>query len=64
MFDKKSKGEYLEKYDKNGNLLTTAEQYTGGNWIVSEYPLSKTNMQGEYSDEEFKTIRKHLFLKK
>lgn len=61
LYEKQSKGMYLEKYTKNGNLLRTAEQYENGNWVISEYPSSKTNMQGEYSDKEFKSIRRRLF---
>jgi len=52
---------YLEKYGKNGNLLRTAEQHSGGNWVISEYPSSRSNMQGEYTSEEFNSIRKRLF---
>ena len=61
LYEKQSKGMYLEKYAKNGNLLRTAEQYENGNWVISEYPSSKTNVQGEYSDKEFKSIRRRLF---
>jgi hypothetical protein len=61
LYEKQCKGMYLEKYAKNGNLLRTAEKYESGNWVISEYPSSKTNMQGEYSDKEFKGIRRRLF---
>ena len=61
LYEKQCKGMYLEKYSKNGNLLRTAEQYENGNWVISEYPSSKSNVQGEYSDKEFKSIRRRLF---
>ncbi len=61
IYDKQCKGKYLEKYAKNGNLLRTAEQYENGSWIISEYPSSRTNMQGEYTNEEFNNIRRRLF---
>lgn len=61
LYDKQCKGKYLEKYAKNGNLLRTAEQYENGSWIISEYPSSRTNMQGEYTNEEFNNIRRRLF---
>lgn len=61
LYDKQCKGKFLEKYAKNGNLLRTAEQYENGSWIISEYPPSRTNMQGEYTNEEFNNIRKRLF---
>lgn len=59
-YEMKCKGKYLEKYAKNGNLLRTAEKY-GDTWIVSEYPSSKTNYQGEYTIEQFDKIYKQLF---
>ena len=61
LHDKQCKGVYLEKYAKNGNLLRTAEQYESGSWVISEYPSSRTNMQGEYTNEEFNSIRRRLF---
>lgn len=61
LYEKQCKGMYLEKYAKNGNLLRTAEQFSNRNWVISEYPSSKTNMQGEYSDNEFNKIRRRLF---
>jgi hypothetical protein len=61
LYEKQCKGKYLEKYSKAGNLLRTAEQFTNGSWIISEYPSSRTNMQGEYSNKEFNKIRRRLF---
>ena len=61
LYKKQCNGQYLEKYSKNGNLLRTAEQYTNGNWIISEYPSSRTNMHGEYSNDDFNKIRRRLF---
>ena len=54
-YEKQCNGMYLQKYKKNGNLLRTAEQF-GSNWIVHVY--SGTDISGEYSDKEFKKIRK------
>lgn len=61
LYEKQCNGQYLVKYSKNGNLLRTAEQYPNGNWTVSEYPSSRTNMQGEYSNDDFNKIRRRLF---
>jgi len=61
LYEKQCKGMYLEKYANNGNLLRKAEQFDNGNWVIYEYPSSKTNMQGEYSNEEFKNVRNRLF---
>ena len=61
LYEKQCNGMYLEKYSKNGNLLRTAEQFSGGIWVIHEYPDSKTNIQGEYTKEEFKPIRKRYF---
>ena len=55
-YEKQCKGMYLCKYAKNGNLLRTAEQFVSGNWVVHVY--KGTDIGGEYSDEEFKKIRK------
>jgi hypothetical protein len=54
-YEKQCDGMYLEKYSKNGNLLRTAEKF-GSNWIVHVY--SGMDISGEYSDKEFKKIRK------
>ena len=61
LYEKQCNGQYLEKYSKNGSLIRTAEQYSNGNWVISEYPSSRTNMQGEYSNNDFSKIRKRLF---
>jgi hypothetical protein len=61
LYEKQCNKMYLEKYSKNGNLLRTAEQFDNGSWIVSEYPSSRTNMNGEYSNTKFQEIRKRLF---
>jgi len=61
LYEKACKGTYLEKRNKNGDLLRTAEQFNSGMWIITEYPSSRTNIQGYYSDKEFKTINKRLF---
>ena len=63
LYEKSTQKRYLEKYAKNGNLIRTAEQFDSGNWVVSEYPPSKTNLQGEYTNEEFKEIRKYFYAK-
>jgi hypothetical protein len=55
-FEKQCKGMYLPKVSKNGNLLRAAEQFDSGNWVVHVY--SGTDISGEYSDKEFKKIRK------
>ena len=60
LYEKQCDGQYLEKYSKNGNLLRAAEQYPNGNWIISEYPSSRINMQGEYSNDDFNKIRRRL----
>ncbi len=61
LYEKQCNGMYLEKYSKkSGNLLRTAEQFDSGCWVVSEYS-SKTNMQGEYTNQEFNKIRNRLF---
>lgn len=61
LFEKACEGRYLEKYNKRGDLLREAEQFDSGVWIVWEYPSSKTNIQGEYSEQEFKSIRRRYF---
>ena len=60
LYEKATQKRYLEKYAKNGNLIRTAEQFDSGSWVVSEYPPSKTNLQGEYTNEEFDKIRKYF----
>jgi hypothetical protein len=46
---------YLQKFAKNGNLIRTAERF-GSNWVVHVY--SGLNISGEYTEDEFKQIRK------
>lgn len=55
-YEKQCNGMYLQKYSKNGNLLRTAEQFGSNCWVVHVY--SGTDISGEYSDKEFKKIRK------
>lgn len=57
-FQKVERGDFLEKYDKKGNLMRTAEKFSTGTWIVHCY--SGKELQGEYTEEEFKTIRKYF----
>ena len=59
LYIKSCNKEYFEKYSKNGNLLRTAEKFSNC-WIVSEYPESKTNLSGEYTEKEFKTIKRYF----
>ena len=54
-YEKQCKGMYLQKYAKNGNLLRTAEAF-GSIWVVHVY--TGLDVSGEYSDIEFKKIRK------
>jgi len=61
LFEKACAGKYIEKYNKQGNLLRTAEQFTCGNWIINEYPASKTNLSGEYTNKEFQKLRRYYF---
>lgn len=59
IYEKACNGKYIEKYSKRGNLIRVAEQFNN-NWVVFEYS-GKTNIQGEYSEKEFKDIRKRFF---
>ena len=54
-YEKQCDGMYLEKYSKNGNLLRTAERFDS-TWVVHVY--TGLDITGEYSDTEFKKIRK------
>lgn len=58
-YEKSCKGMYLEKYSKNGNLLRSAEQFNSGNWVV--WTFNRNDISGEYTEEEFKKIKKHFF---
>jgi hypothetical protein len=57
-YEKACSGQYLEKFDKNGNLLRTAEQFESGYWVVHIY--KGIDIGGEYSPTEFKKIRKYF----
>jgi hypothetical protein len=57
-YEKQCKGMYLQKCSKNSNLLRTAEQFGSGNWVVHVY--SGLDISGEYTDKEFKKIRKYF----
>lgn len=59
-YEKQCNGMYLEKYSSKGNLLRTAEQFDSGNWVISDYPDSRLELQGEYTSEEFNEVHKHF----
>lgn len=61
LYEKAAHNEYLEKHNKNGDLIRTAERFDSGVWIVQEYSKSKTNIMGEYSNEEFNKLRNRYF---
>jgi len=42
---------YIEKYDKNCNLIRTAERFNSGAWVVRCY--KGKNISGEYNNEIF-----------
>ena len=58
LYEKSCNKKYFEKYDKNGNLLRTAEQFESGFWIVHIY--KGVDIRGEYSNSEFKKIKKYF----
>ena len=60
IYEKATKGMYLEKYSKSGNLMRKAEQFESGNWIVWAYG-KYLDISGEYTEEEFKNIKKLYF---
>jgi hypothetical protein len=60
-YEKQCNGMYLEKYAKNGNLIRTAEYFESGVWVISEYSGSKKAYSGEYSNDEFNSIKGRLF---
>ena len=62
-YEKACAGEYLEVFDKNGNLIRTAEQFENGNWVVHTYSTSHPDVSGEYSPDKFKRIRRFFFKK-
>jgi hypothetical protein len=51
--------ESLEKYDTKGNLIRTAEKFDSGSWVVSDFNTKKL-LSGEYTNEEFKIIKKYF----
>ena len=55
LYEKQCVNQYLEKYDKNDNLLRTAEQFDSGNWVVCTY--KGIDLSGEYSEKEFSKIK-------
>lgn len=58
VYEKACSGEYLEKYDKKGNLLRTAELFNNS-WVVWVY--RGIDVSGEYSNDIFKKeIRKYF----
>ena len=59
-YEKATKGMYLEKYSKSGNLMRSAEQLESGNWVVWVYG-KYLDISGEYTEEEFKRIKKLYF---
>ena len=59
-YEKATKGMYLEKYSKSGNLMRNAEQLESGNWVVWVYG-KYLDISGEYTEEEFKRIKKLYF---
>ena len=59
-YEKVTKGMYLEKYSKSGNLMRNAEQFESGNWVVWVYG-KYLDISGEYTEEEFKSIKKLYF---
>ena len=59
-YEKATKGMYLEKYSKSGNLMRNAEQFESGNWVVWVYG-KYLDISGEYTEEEFKSIKKLYF---
>jgi len=61
IYEKACKNMYFEKYSKNGNLVRTAEQFDGGSWIVLDFNTKKL-LNGEYTDKEFKNIKKYFLL--
>jgi len=63
LFEKACAGMYLEENNKDGYLIRTAEQFSSGNWVISEYPRSKTNLNGEYTNKEFQKLRNKYFKK-
>ena len=58
LYEKACNYMYLEKYNKHGDLLRTAEQFTSGNWVVHTY--GGKYLDGEYTPKEFKKIRKYF----
>jgi hypothetical protein len=59
LYEKQCNGTYLEKYDTKGNLIRTAEKFDSGSWVVSDFNTKKL-LSGEYTNEEFKIIKKYF----
>lgn len=59
-WEKACNGMYLEKYNKDGAQIRTAEQFESGKWVVHELK-TRTGIGGEYSNEEFQEIRRKFF---
>ena len=59
LYKKACNGQYLEKYNKNGDLLRTAEQFNSGHWVVWVY--KGKDISGEYDKKTFDNeIRKYF----
>lgn len=56
-YEKSCDGEYLTSYGKNNNLLRSAE-LINNSWIVHTY--YGIDIGGEYTENEFKKIRKYF----
>lgn len=61
-YEKECKGMFFTKYKKTGELIRTAEHYDkDGVWVV--HCWSGPEIQGEYSNQEFKKIKRRYFRK-
>lgn len=60
-YEKACEGQYLEKYNRRGNLIRTAEQFPSGSWVVHVYSYVANDISGEYTNSEFTKIRKRYF---
>jgi hypothetical protein len=58
LYEKECSNQYFEKYDRQFNLMRTAEQFPSGNWVVSVWKGKE--IQGEYTPNEFKKIKKYF----
>jgi len=57
-YEKSCNGMYLEKYNKKGNLVRTAEKINSS-WLVFDY-ATNLKLSGEYNETEFNSIKKHF----